>query len=49
MDYFNGCKWLNQARPADLSLAGYVQTLDTRHGVLTTSYDWIECNQESVG
>ncbi len=44
VDYFDGCKWLNQVRPADLSLRRYVQTLDTRRGVLSTSYDWIDCN-----
>ena len=25
VDYFNGCHWLNQARPADLSLSGYAR------------------------
>ena len=45
VDYFNGCKWLNQARPADLSLAGYVQTLDIRGGALRTRYRWTECNR----
>jgi trehalose/maltose hydrolase-like predicted phosphorylase len=45
VDYFNGCHWLNQARPADLSLSGYVQTLDMRRGMLSTRYDWMDCNR----
>jgi trehalose/maltose hydrolase-like predicted phosphorylase len=45
VDYFNGCTWLNQARPGDLRLAGYVQTLDARRGLLSTRYDWIDCNR----
>ncbi len=45
VDYFNGCRWLNQARPGDGRLAAYLQVLDARRGTLRTRYDWNDCNR----
>jgi trehalose/maltose hydrolase-like predicted phosphorylase len=41
-DYWNGSHWLDSISPATVHLEGYLQTLDTRRGLLTTRFDWVD-------
>ncbi len=44
IDYWNGSHWLDKLSPASIHLQGYLQTLDTRRGLLTTRYEWVDSN-----
>ncbi len=41
-NYWDGSHWLNQLSPESIHLQSYLQTLDTRRGLLTTRYEWID-------
>jgi len=47
VDYWNGSHWLDHVSPQALEMQGYLQTLDTRRGVLSTRYDWVDSNHRT--
>jgi trehalose/maltose hydrolase-like predicted phosphorylase len=40
VDYWNGSHWLNRVPPVEFRATSYQQSLDTRHGILQSQYDW---------
>ena len=47
VDYWNGSHWLNEISAESMQAGGYRQNLDTRNGILSTRYDWLDANHST--